>query len=59
AGNRLLGIESVNRPADHMLGRKMLGAGFSPAPQTAAAGPDALKAALAAFQDMERAKASA
>ncbi|TGP20468.1 MULTISPECIES: FAD-dependent oxidoreductase [unclassified Mesorhizobium] len=59
AGNRLLGIESVNRPADHMLGRKMLGAGFSPAPQTAAAGPDALKAALAAFQDMEPAKASA
>ncbi|RWM21889.1 FAD-dependent oxidoreductase [Mesorhizobium sp.] len=59
AGNRLLGIESVNRPADHMLGRKMLGAGFSPTPQTAAAGPDALKAALAAFQDMEPAKASA
>jgi 3-phenylpropionate/trans-cinnamate dioxygenase ferredoxin reductase subunit len=53
AGDRLLGIESVNRPADHMLGRKMLGAGFSPTPQTVADGPDALKAALAAFQDME------
>ncbi|WP_296746300.1 FAD-dependent oxidoreductase [Mesorhizobium sp.] len=50
AGNRLLGIESVNRPADHMLGRKMLGAGFSPTPQTVAGGPEALKAALAAFQ---------
>ncbi|MEW6633650.1 MAG: FAD-dependent oxidoreductase [Pseudomonadota bacterium] len=50
AGDRLLGIESVNRPADHMLGRKMLGAGFSPTPQTVAGGPDALKAALAAFQ---------
>ena len=50
AGDRLLGIESVNRPADHMLGRKMLAAGFSPAPDTAAAGPDALKAALAVFQ---------
>ncbi|MDX8444206.1 NAD(P)/FAD-dependent oxidoreductase [Mesorhizobium captivum] len=55
AGNRLLGIESVNRPADHMLGRKMLGAGFSPAPQTVAAGPDALKAALAAFSEPVRA----
>jgi 3-phenylpropionate/trans-cinnamate dioxygenase ferredoxin reductase subunit len=59
AGSRLLGIESVNRPADHMLGRKMLGAGFSPTPQTVAGGPDALKAALAAFQEMEPAKATA
>lgn len=50
AGERLLGIESVNRPADHMLGRKMLAAGFSPTPALAAAGPDALKAALAEFQ---------
>lgn len=50
AGSRLLGIESVNRPGDHMLGRKMLGAGFSPTPQTVAEGPDGLKAALAAFQ---------
>ncbi|WP_192249974.1 NAD(P)/FAD-dependent oxidoreductase [Mesorhizobium silamurunense] len=58
AGNRLLGIESVNRPADHMLGRKMLGAGFSPAPQTVAAGPDALKAALAAFSQDEPARAT-
>ena len=30
AGDRLIGIESVNRPADHMLGRKMMGLGFSP-----------------------------
>ncbi|RWA61848.1 FAD-dependent oxidoreductase [Mesorhizobium sp.] len=51
AGSRLLGIESVNRPGDHMLGRKMLGAGFSPTPQAVASGPDALKAALAAFQE--------
>ena len=50
AGDRLLGIESVNRPGDHMLGRKMLGAGFSPTPETVATGPDGLKAALAAFQ---------
>ncbi|MCA0023453.1 MULTISPECIES: FAD-dependent oxidoreductase [unclassified Mesorhizobium] len=59
AADRLLGIESVNRPGDHMLGRKMLSAGFSPAPQTVAAGPDGLKAALAAFQNKESAEASA
>ncbi|TPM92855.1 FAD-dependent oxidoreductase [Mesorhizobium sp. B2-1-3A] len=59
AGDRLLGIESVNRPGDHMLGRKMLGAGFSPTPQTVAAGPDGLKAALAEFQNIEPAKARA
>ncbi len=58
AGNRLLGIESVNRPGDHMLGRKMLGAGFSPAPQIVAEGPDGLKAALAAFQQDEPARAA-
>jgi 3-phenylpropionate/trans-cinnamate dioxygenase ferredoxin reductase subunit len=58
AGSRLLGIESVNRPGDHMLGRKMLGAGFSPTPQTVAAGPDALKAALAAFREDEPARAA-
>ncbi|MGB3389177.1 MAG: FAD/NAD(P)-binding oxidoreductase, partial [Pseudaminobacter sp.] len=48
AGERLICIESVNRPADHMLGRKMLGAGFSPDAETVLAGTDALKAALAA-----------
>lgn len=32
AGRRLLAIDSINRPADHMLGRKMLAAGFSPTP---------------------------
>lgn len=58
AGSRLLGIESVNRPGDHMLGRKMLGAGFSPSPQIVATGPDGLKAALAAFQQAEPATAA-
>jgi 3-phenylpropionate/trans-cinnamate dioxygenase ferredoxin reductase subunit len=56
AGARLLGIESVNRPGDHMLGRKMLGAGFSPTPQTVADGPEGLKAALAAFLEKEPAR---
>lgn len=55
-GGRLIGIESVNRPADHMLGRKMLGAGFSPSPEVAAAGTDALKAALAAHQQAQAAQ---
>ena len=58
AGDRLLGIESVNRPGDHMLGRKMLGAGFSPTPESVATGPDGLKAALAAFQQDEPARAA-
>ncbi len=58
AADRLLGIELVNRPADHMLGRKMIGAGFSPTPQTVAAGPEGLKAALAAFQQDEPARAA-
>ncbi|BCH05786.1 pyridine nucleotide-disulfide oxidoreductase [Mesorhizobium sp. 131-3-5] len=58
AGDRLLGIESVNRPGDHMLGRKMLGAGFSPTPETVAMGPEGLKAALAAFQQDEPARAA-
>lgn len=58
AGDRLLGIESVNRPGDHMLGRKMLGAGFSPTPETVAMGPEGLKAALAAFQENVPARAA-
>ncbi|WP_269932698.1 NAD(P)/FAD-dependent oxidoreductase [Aminobacter sp. HY435] len=49
AGDRLAAIESVNRPADHMLGRKMLGLGFSPTAEMVASGAEALKAALAAL----------
>ncbi|MEP9387018.1 FAD-dependent oxidoreductase [Mesorhizobium sp. KR9-304] len=50
SGPRLIGIESVNRPADHMLGRKMMGAGFSPDTQSVAGGSDALKAAFTDWQ---------
>jgi len=39
AGDRLLGIESVNRPADHVVGRKILERGGSVDPK-AAADPD-------------------
>jgi 3-phenylpropionate/trans-cinnamate dioxygenase ferredoxin reductase subunit len=57
SGPRLIGIESINRPADHMLGRKMMGVGFSPEPATAVAGGDALKAALADWQARQPATA--
>ena len=33
ADDRLLAIDSVNRPADHMVGRKLLAAGLSPSPE--------------------------
>ncbi|PSJ59136.1 NAD(P)/FAD-dependent oxidoreductase [Kumtagia ephedrae] len=47
-GPVLTAIESVNRPADHMLGRKMLAAGFSPTPEQAAGGE--LKEIIARWQ---------
>lgn len=49
-GDRLVAIESVNRPTDHMMGRKMMAAGFSPTKAAVTAGADALKADLAAYQ---------
>ena len=49
-GDRLICIESVNRPADHMLGRKMLAAGFSPRFETLAGD---LKAEFAAWQQLQ------
>lgn len=36
AGSRLVAIDSVNRPADHVLGRRMIGAGTSPPPEVVA-----------------------
>ena len=35
-GDRLLGIESINRGADHMFGRRLLGAGETVTPEEAA-----------------------
>lgn len=55
-GDRLICIESVNRPADHMLGRKMLAAGFSPNPATLAS--DDLKAAFAKWQQLQPAESA-
>ncbi len=34
-GERLVAIESVNRPADHMNGRRLIAAGLSPTPEQA------------------------
>ena len=46
-GDRLIGIESVNRAADHMFGRRLLGAGQSIAPEEAADPAFDFKARLA------------
>lgn len=46
SGARLVAVETVNRPGEHMLARRMLAAGFSPTEEEIAAGPAAMKAAL-------------
>ena len=46
SGPRLVAIDSVNSPAEHMLGRRMLLAGFSPTKEAAAGGAVALKGAF-------------
>jgi 3-phenylpropionate/trans-cinnamate dioxygenase ferredoxin reductase subunit len=46
--DRLLAVDSVNRTLDHMLARKLIGAGLSPTEADIAAGPEQLKAMLAA-----------
>ena len=48
AGERLVAIDSVNRAADHVLGRRMIGAGISPRPEVVADESVDLKALLAA-----------
>jgi 3-phenylpropionate/trans-cinnamate dioxygenase ferredoxin reductase subunit len=48
AGDRLVGVESVNRPADHMLARRLLAAGIALTPDEAADPSCDLKARLVA-----------
>jgi 3-phenylpropionate/trans-cinnamate dioxygenase ferredoxin reductase subunit len=48
-GDRLIGIESVNRAADHMFGRRLLGAGQSILPEEAADPSFDFKARLASL----------
>ncbi len=43
---RLRAIDSVNKPADHMMGRRLLAAGLSPTPEQAADGSFPLKSLL-------------
>jgi len=47
-GDRLVAIDSVNRPADHMVGRRLIGAGLSPAPEIVADEQSDLKALVMA-----------
>ena len=53
AGDRWLGTETINRPADHMLGRRMMAEGFSPGAELVEAGTGAVKAA---FEEWRRAR---
>lgn len=43
AGDRLIAIDTVNRPADHMLGRKFIEADFTPSDDDILEGPARLK----------------
>jgi 3-phenylpropionate/trans-cinnamate dioxygenase ferredoxin reductase subunit len=45
-GERLLAIDSINNGAEHMLGRRMLAAGFNPTKEVARGGAGALKRAF-------------
>jgi 3-phenylpropionate/trans-cinnamate dioxygenase ferredoxin reductase component len=46
SGEQLIAIDSVNSPAEHMLGRRMLAAGFSPTKEAAKGGAPVLKTAF-------------
>lgn len=48
AGDRLVAIDSVNRAADHVFGRRIIAAGVSPAPEVVADEATDLKALLKA-----------
>ncbi|MFC5583550.1 NAD(P)/FAD-dependent oxidoreductase [Nitratireductor kimnyeongensis] len=48
AGDRLVAVETVNRPGEHMMARRMLAAGFSPTAEAVLEGPAALKSAMLA-----------
>ncbi|MEJ5021672.1 FAD-dependent oxidoreductase [Ochrobactrum vermis] len=48
AGDRLVAVDSINRPADHMIARRMLAAGINPTEADIAGGAVRLKEMLAA-----------
>ncbi|PQZ50280.1 FAD-dependent oxidoreductase [Ochrobactrum sp. MYb15] len=47
AGNRLIAVDSINRPADHMIARRLLAADISPTEDDITAGASRLKELLA------------
>lgn len=47
AGDRLVAVDSINRPADHMIARRLLAAGVNPTEADIAAGAPRLKELLA------------
>lgn len=47
AGDRLVAVDSINRPADHMIARRLLAAGINPTEEDIAAGAARLKELLA------------
>ncbi|MBX3596648.1 MAG: FAD-dependent oxidoreductase [Rhizobiaceae bacterium] len=54
AAKRLIAIESVNRPADHMIGRRVLATDYQPDFDSLSQNPDGLKAAFAEWQSTSR-----
>ncbi|MBC8719459.1 FAD-dependent oxidoreductase [Ochrobactrum sp. Marseille-Q0166] len=49
AGEKLVAVDSVNRPADHMMARRLLAAGINPTEDDIAAGAARLKQLLASM----------
>lgn len=47
-GERLIAVDSINRPADHMIARRLLAGQISPSADDIAAGPQRLKELIAA-----------
>ncbi|MEJ5080744.1 NAD(P)/FAD-dependent oxidoreductase [Ochrobactrum sp. MYb379] len=48
AGDKLVAVDSINRPADHMMARRLLAVGISPSEEDIAAGATRFKELLAA-----------
>lgn len=46
AGDRLVAVDSINRPTDHMIARRLLAAGINPTEDDIASGPARLKELL-------------
>lgn len=46
AGDRLLAVDSVNRPGDHMVARRLIAAGISPSEADLGEGPERLKSLI-------------